>query len=157
MSESWENLLAQIIEKEKSILDEIYKCSKQKTDYIVKGNVEKISKIVSREQTLSLMLETSEKKRLDLLRKNRMAGKTLREICGIAVEEYKEVLESELESLTGAIQKVRQTNDLNAGLTKSRLEFYGKLRALYSQPVYGYGKKNSDNGSVGHSLIDRSV
>jgi len=45
---AWEGQLAQIIEKEISLLDEIYECSREKTSMLAKGDVEGISKIVDK-------------------------------------------------------------------------------------------------------------
>lgn len=154
---AWEGQLAQIIEKEISLLNEIYECSREKTSMLAKGDVEGISKIVDREQTLSLLMQTAEKKRLALLRENRAAGKTLRQICSEADGEYKDVLESQLETLTKAVEQLKKSNDLNNELTKSRLEFYGKLRSLYSQSAYGYTKEIEKNSPEGSGIIDRSV
>lgn len=154
---AWEGQLAQIIEKEISLLDEINGCAREKTDMLANGDVDGIDKIVSKEQTLSLLMQTAEKKRLALLRENRAERKTLRQICSEADSEYRDVLESQLETLTRAVEQLKRTNELNNELTKSRLEFYGKLRSLYSQSVYGYGKEAEKNTSEGSGIIDRSV
>lgn len=157
MAVSWENQLTQILEKERSLLDQICKCSKEKTGLLAKGDVDGISKIVSKEQTLSLLMQAAEKKRLSLIRENRLSGRTLREICALADSENKDILESQLQSLCNSIQELKKTNDFNNELTKTRLEFYGKLRALYSQSVYGYSKEVKAEVPHESGIIDRSV
>jgi hypothetical protein len=141
MAVLWEHELAQIMEKEEKLLDEIYKCSKEKSRLLASGDVDEIDKVVSREQTLAMQMQSAEKKRISFLRENRLSAKTLREICEMARSDYKEILQGNLETLCTKIKELKEINKLNNELTKSRLEFYGKLRALYSKSAFGYNKE----------------
>lgn len=153
----WEQNLSQLLEREEALLTELENCSEQKTGTLVKGDVDGLDKIVGKEQTLTLQLQAVEKQRQTLLKKNRMSGRKLRDICSAADEQYKEILASQLESLNEIIKKLKDKNEFNGDLTKSRLEFYGKMRAVIAKPVSGYDSKDSNGGYTGQRLIDKKV
>lgn len=154
---TWEQELAQLLEKEKMLFDNLENCSRQKTDILANGDVDGLNKMVNKEQPLSLQCQAAETKRFALLKKYGLSDKTLREICQMADSEYKSILETELESLCVITKKLKKRNTLNNELTKSRLEFYGKMRVLLTKPVYGYDGLASQKSHEGMSIIDRKV
>lgn len=154
---TWERELAYLLEKESTLLNSLEECSEQKTGMLANGDVDALSKAVSKEQTLSLRFQAMETQRAALLKKYHMENKTLRESCRFADKEYKDVLESELESLCVVAKKLKKTNAFNNELTKSRLEFYGKVRAAITKPVYGYDGAASQKSQGSSSLIDRKI
>lgn len=154
---NWEQNLSQLLKREEELLTELKNCSDQKTGVLVKGDVDGLDRIVNKEQTLTLRLQAAEKQRQMLLKKNGMSGKKLRDICSVADEQYKEILVSQLESLNEIIDKLKDKNEFNGELTKSRLEFYGKMRALISKPVSGYDSKDASAELANKRLIDKRI
>lgn len=154
---AWEHELVSLLEREKSLLEDLEKYSREKTDILATGDVDGLSKMVNKEQPLIMQLETFEDRREELMEKYGLCGKTLADICEIAATEYKNVLETKLEALREITNKIKKRNDLNNQLTKSRLEFYGKMRSLIAKPLYGYNGVVSQKSVDGVSLIDRKI
>ena len=154
---TFERELAQLLEKERLLLCSLEECSRQKTDILASGDVDELNKIVNKERPLSLQCQAAETQRLTFLKKYSLSGRTLREICSIADDEYINVLETELESLCVIVKKLKKRNTFNGELTKSRLEFYGKVKALITKPVYGYDGIISQNSQFDRSFIDRKI
>lgn len=154
---NWERELARLLDREKTLLKSIDEYSAKKTDILAKGDVDTLNKIVDNEQSVVLQLQAAETRREELLKNNNLGGKTLADICRIAGLEYKIVLETDLVSLRDITNKIKKRNTLNNKLTKSRLEFYGKMRAALTKPVYGYDGILSQKINDGMSLIDRKI
>jgi len=154
---TWEQELAQALEKEKALLASIEECSRQKTDVLVKGDVQSLNELISREQPLVLQFQTAELQRLEIMKKYRIGHMTLRDVAADANLAYKEVFISELAALTDITDKLKKRNDLNNELTRSRIEFYGKLRALFAKPMYGNNGMESKRSNSNVGFIDRKV
>ena len=154
---TWESELSQLLEREQALLEGISECESQKTDILAEGDVDSLNKMINREQPLSIQCQAAETRRLALMNKYKLSGKTFREICRLADEEYKNVLEAQHESLSKIANKLKTTNKLNNELTKTRLEFYGRVRSMISRPVYGYDGTVEKQGQGGRSLIDRKI
>jgi flagellar biosynthesis/type III secretory pathway chaperone len=150
---TFEGELATLLERENAILTDLAECAHSKTNMIAKGDVSGLTEMVNREQPLVMHLQSMETKRNALFRKYQFSGKTLREICTKADTEYKEILEARLETLSEAAEKLKERNSFNNELTKSRLEFYGKMRALLAKPVPGYDQEISHQ----RTLIDKTI
>jgi FlgN protein. len=150
---TFEGELANLLDRENAILADLEECARNKTERIAKGDVPGMTELLNREQPLMLHLQTMEAKRNALLRKYQFSGKTLREICGRADSEYKEILEARLETLSAIAEKLKDRNRFNSELTKSRLEFYGKMRALLAKPAHGYDQDITRQ----RTLIDKTI
>lgn len=153
----WERELSLILDDQTKLLAKLLKCESEKTDFLAKGDIDNINKIIEKEQELSLQCRNIEKHRENYLNNNNLNKKTLRELCAMSKPEYRDLFEQTLFSLTDVVKKLKKTNDLNCKLTKSRLEFYGKVRALVTKPVYGYDGAASHSTGVGKSIIDRKI
>lgn len=153
----WEQELVQSLEKEKELLISLEKCSRQKTGIITKGDIETLNVILGREQPLVLRLQAAESKRLDIMKKYNLGGATLSEVAKKAQGNYKEIFMAQLKTITGITEKLKRTNSLNSELTKSRLEFYGKLHAMVIKPLYGNDGTASQQPHKGIGLIDQKV
>jgi hypothetical protein len=154
---TWEQELAQALEKEKTLLASIEECSRKKTNMLVKGDIESLSELISREQPLVLQLKVAEVQRLAIMKKYRLEHMTLSQAAANANSIYKELFISELLTLKDITTKLKKRNDLNNQLTRSRIEFYGKLRALFAKPLYGNNGMTSQRANVNRSFIDRKV
>lgn len=154
---TWERELLRLLDSEKELLSTLCECAEEKTPMLVKGNVDGISRMINREQPLSLRCQAAEAERAALLEQNRLKGKTLRELCLVADNQYKGLLEMRFKELVAVVKRLRKRNELNSQLTRSRLEFYGKLRALVSRPAYGYDGLAQQYSRAGRGIIDRKV
>lgn len=154
---AWEPELKSLLEKERSLLESLEKSSSEKTDVLVKGDIDKLSEMINEEQPLVMQLEAYEKRRDELLKKNNLSGKTLAEICEVAESEYKDIFKTELKALREITEKIKKRNEINDGLTKSRLEFYGKIRSLMAKPGYDNDGTLSQKSDGAASLIDRKI
>lgn len=153
----FERELSKLLEKEQTVLENLDKVAGEKSSVLAGGDIDALAKLLDVEQPLAMQCQSIETKRIDLLRKNKMLGKTLREICVTADPEYKDVLQSELNHLTEVTRKLKEKNDINNELTKSRLEFYGKMRSVLTKPVYGYDKEPAVEVDTDMSIIDRKI
>jgi hypothetical protein len=154
---TWESELSQLLENERILLEGIADCESKKTQLLAKGDIENINKILNRERPLSIQCQTSETKRIALMTKYKLIGKTFHEVCHLADDKYKNLLEAQHEALRIIANKIKKTNTINSELTKSRLEFYGKIRLMVTKPIYGYDGTISQKSQGGRSLIDRKV
>jgi flagellar biosynthesis/type III secretory pathway chaperone len=154
---TWEQELAQALEKEKTLLASIEECSQKKTNMLVKGDIESLSELISREQPLVMQLKVAEVQRLAIMKKYRLEHMTLSQAAANANSTYKELFISELLALKAITTKLKKRNDLNNQLTRSRIEFYGKLRALFAKPLYGNNGMTSQRANANRSFIDRKV
>lgn len=153
----FERELTKLLDKECTLLSNLEKCASQKSDILAGGDIDALAKLLDKEQPMALQCKNIETKRIDLLRKNKKFGKTLREICAEADPDSKPMLQSQLDTLTEVTSKLKQKNDLNNELTKSRLEFYGKMRTVLTKPVYGYDKEPDSKAQPNLSIIDRKI
>lgn len=154
---SWEQELSKALKKEKDILSSLENYSQQKTDVLVKGDVEALGRITGKEQPLALEFQAAEDKRLEIMKKFSLEGITLSEAAARADERYKSELLGDLSTLTAITQKLKKKNSLNNELAKSRLEFYSRLRAVIEKPMYGKNGMAADGVAEGKGLIDRKA
>lgn len=154
---SWEQELSKALKKEKDILSSLENYSRQKTDVIVKGDAEALGRIVGKEQPLALEFRAAENTRIEIMKKASLEGASLSEAAARAGEEYKEELLESLSTLSAITQKLKKKNALNNELTKSRLEFYARLRAVIEKPMYGKNGMVANGSAGGKGLIDRKV
>lgn len=150
---TFEGELASLLERENAILSDLEQCAQAKTERIAKGDVAGMTELLNQEQPLVMHLQTMEAKRTALLKKYQLGGKTLSEICTSADYTYREILETRLEVLTSVAEKLKDRNRFNGELTKSRLEFYGKMRALVAKPAHGYDQEITRE----RTLIDKTI
>lgn len=153
----FENELIKILDKEYSILCELEDCATEKSSILAKGDIDALSKMITREQPLSMQCKVLEAKRINLLRKNNLSGKTLTDILDICSDDCESIFEEQLESLIDVIKSLKEKNSLNNDLTQSRLEFYGRMRSALTKPVYGYDKKSTEQDNSDLSMIDRKI
>lgn len=153
----FENELTKILEKEYSVLKTLDSCAKEKSEILANGDVDALSSMLAKEQPLAMQCKVLETKRTELLRKNKMFGKTLKEIMETSSPDYKVILKKQLDDLTNITKNLKEKNDLNNELTQSRLEFYGKMRSVLTKPAYGYNKKSGKQGETELSMIDRKI
>jgi hypothetical protein len=154
---TFEQELSLILDKENELLAGLEECSRQKTDVLVKGNIDALRLILGREQPLAIQIKAAEENRLEMMRKHRIENITLSEAAAKAEGPYRQVLLSQLYALSEITRKIKKRNKLNNELTRSRIEFYGKLRSVFSKPMYGRNGLTMDASKNSIAMIDRKV
>jgi flagellar biosynthesis/type III secretory pathway chaperone len=152
---AWEQQLSEILEREDSILSRISNEARLKTDALKNGDIVRLDSIVNREQPLALQLQAAEQKRRSLLEDNGLSSQTLSELSERAVPGYKDKLKNQLKSMLQASLRLKRINDLNAELTRTRLEFYNYLRGPGEAEYENNGKVKEVTAA--NALIDRKA
>lgn len=154
----WEEPLAGILEEERSLLRRLEELAERKTTALKAGDIPEIDRIVRLEQPLTLEMQAAESKRLALLCRYRLEGKSLRDLVKLAADGGDEKLaglSGPLETVSG---RVRHANELNAELTRIRLEYSNRfLRSA----VGGRQTYDSRGAADGHAkstvLMDQKI
>ena len=126
--------LIQILETEVGIYKDFKEIEEGKTAVIVEGDIEKLDEILNTEQMMHMKLQSIEKKRIEAMRVLGLAGKTLVDVIGLANGPDKEKLSEILDDLNNYIDALRQINDHNTKLVKSRLEIIASVTKLFKEP-----------------------
>lgn len=154
--ETWADGLAALLGKEQELIDKLIGKANEKKEAIRSGNVRRLDEIVSGEKMLAEQLGDAEGKRLDLMKKHNLGGRSLGELAEQAGGETARRLTALLESMGASAAELRRLSGLNAELAKIRLDYYALAgRAAGSGALYnGQGKAG---GGSGRGLIDRVI
>lgn len=132
----WVAELTAAIEKENEILDTLAELAESKTGALKAGDTVQIDSVVNREQPLVRQLDDLEVDRLRLLKNKGMQSMPLSQLAELAGEQAKPELLSYLDKMTTSAKRLKEANETNSIITRSRLEFYEFLSGA------GAGKKN---------------
>jgi len=167
--------LIQTLETEVGIYKDFKELEESKTAVIIEGDIEKLDEILNTEHMLRMKLQDVEKKRIETMRSLGLAGKTLVDVIEIASGKDKEKLSEILNDLNDYIDALRQINDHNTKLVKSRLEIIASVTKLFKEPkaanpqtpgvkiagsekIYGKNAKVLDHpGEYGTSVINKKI
>ena len=167
--------LIQTLETEVGIYKDFKELEEGKTAVIVEGDIEKLDEILNTEHMIHMKLQGVEKKRIETMRSLDLAGKTLVDVIEIASGKDKEKLSGILNDLNDYIDALRQINDHNTKLVKSRLEIIASVTKLFKEPkaahaqtagaksagsekIYGKNAKVLDQpGEYGTSVISKKI
>lgn len=142
--------LIKTLETEVDIYKNFTEIEGNKTVVIVNGDIEKLDEILNTEHMLHMKVQGMEKKRIEIMKSLNLDGKTLTDVIGLASGEEKEKLSEILEDLNVYTDSLRQINDYNVRLVKSRLDIISSVTQLYKDsggekdaaPVVGRNKKS---------------
>jgi len=126
--------LIQILDTEVGIYKDFKEIEEGKTAVIIEGDIEKLDEILNTEHMMHMKLQSIEKKRIETMRALGLAGKTLVDVIELANEQDKVKLDQILDDLNNYIDALRQINDHNTRLVKSRLEIIASVTKLFKEP-----------------------
>lgn len=156
--EKWEEPLAGILEEERNLLGQLGELAERKTTALKAGDIPEIDRIVRLEQPLALEMQAAESKRLDLLRRYHLEGKSIRDLEKLAADGGDEKLarlSGPLEAVSG---RVRHANTLNAELTRIRLEYSNRfLRAAVGSRQTYDSRGAADEHAKSTVLMDQKI
>ena len=139
-------MLIQSLEAEVDIYKKFEEIEEAKTSAIVSGDIEKLDEILNTEQMLHMKVQSLEKKRVEIMRNLNLDGKTLIYVIELAEGEEKEKLSEIFEELNFYIDSIKQINDYNTKLVKSRLEIISVVTEYLKEPA-SKSPKNINTGS----------
>lgn len=130
--------------------------SKEKTEVVKEGSVEKLQKILAKEHKLIRVLEQAEQKRQELVdewfTQNRIPMETDRTITNmleLTHEPEKENLEELTVSLTMVITELKQQEQLNQALIDQSMKFIQMSLSMINPTI--------ENMNYGHKVETKSV
>lgn len=133
----WEEQLAGVLEKELALVNLLAGYADTKTDILKSGIVSGLDRLVNEEQPIVLQMQALEETRIALLKGYGLSGKTLRELVEVSGAPLNTGLQNLYAELKAACDRLKKRNDLNAEITKSRVQFYNQLRNKLDKPMYG--------------------
>ena len=163
--------LVQTLETEVGIYKDFKEIEEGKTAIIIEGDIDKLDETLNTEHMMHMKLQGIEKKRIETMRNLGLAGKTLVDVIELAKGKDKEKLTQILEDLNFYIDALKQINDQNTRLVKSRLEIIssvskmfrepksaGKAKSAGSEKTYGKNAKVTDHsGEFETSVINKKI
>lgn len=156
--------LIEVLNKETDIYDDILKLSKNKTNVVVEGKVTELENIVKLEQTLVLKMGQLEGIREELIGKisAQLAIEpskiTLSELAKLLKADEAEGLKKVHTRLSGMLNELKTTNQLNTKLIKNSLDYIDFSLNLMTSTNVLTANNYSNSGTVGtagkRSLFD---
>lgn len=156
--------MIEILKKQLEIYQEILKISENKTDIIVKDEVEELQSMVSREEELVPQFISLERQRISLL-KEFSKSKGIKDILKIPeLVEYFPENKDELMRLRTEIldtaEKIKVKNEMNEKLIKNSLDYINFSVGLMTGTNRGtgtYGKQGETNKNEAKKFLDISL
>ena len=127
--------LIQSLEAEVDIYKKFEEIEETKTSAIVSGDIEKLDEILNTEQMLHMKVQSLEKKRVETMRNLNLDGKTLIYVIELAEGEEKEKLSEIYDELNFYIDSIKQINEYNTKLVKSRLDIISVVTEYLKEPA----------------------
>jgi flagellar biosynthesis/type III secretory pathway chaperone len=155
--------ILETLDRETRVYSSILKMSKDKTRLIVEGRVSELENIVKLEQTFLMQLGRLDNERSSLIEK--LAGEfgissselTISALQGKIDAAQADELHKCQTNMTGIIDELKGTNELNSRLIKNSLEFIDfSINLLTGTDNVGniYGSAGVSNTSKKRSLLD---
>jgi flagellar biosynthesis/type III secretory pathway chaperone len=119
---------------------------------------------------MHMKLQGIEKKRIETMRALGLAGKTLVDVIELAQGKEKEKLSEILDDLNFYIDELRQINDHNTKLVRSRLEIIETVTKMFREPkatdagigagnekIYGKNAKLTESPGEFDAVISKKI
>ncbi len=149
--------LMSILEKEKKILHRLKDITFEKTDILIKDQVDRLEEMTKEEEELIIQIAAAEEERLKLMDSWGLdINISITQVID-NIPEGGEELELLKEQLTGLLIDIHARNALNNDLIMENLQWLdfnmNLISNVQSPPTYGKGKQRQSN----NSLFDRKV
>lgn len=149
--------LMSILEKEKKILHRLKDITFEKTDILIKDQVDRLEEMTKEEEELIIQIAAAEEERLKLMDSWGLdINISITQVID-NIPEGGEELELLKEQLTGLLIDIHARNALNNDLIMENLQWLdfnmNLISNVQSPPTYGKGNQNQSN----NSLFDRKV
>jgi len=150
--------LIKILEDEAAIYKRFAEVEDEKTAVIMEHNIEKLDAILSVEQKLHMKVQHIEKMRLAAIKNLGPAfeKKTLVEIIELSGGGQKESLTKLLDDLNDYISEIKELNEYNTALVKSKLEIIAAVNSIYFDAATG-AEANPKPGGRGKSGDEMAI
>jgi len=161
MREGLKKLLS-ILQEELMVYRKILSLAEEKTDVIIKGNVEELEKITEMEMGFISKIEEIDIKRQEELENLKLLGfnaENISDLLKFTEEEDSELLKKTRDEMVSVIERIRERNRLNSELIMQSLEFINYYINLMVNALYGptgiYGKNGISR--MESSILDTKV
>ena len=146
--------LIKALEIETEIYKKFAEIENEKTAVILEGNIEKLDGILNAEQELHMKVQNVEKMRIAVIKSFGLGleNKTLLDIIGLSENKQKKRLSELFEDLNDCIGRIKQINEHNTMLVKSRLEIISAVNGLYLDPKTGAKVKQAGGSPQGDNI-----
>ena len=149
--------LIQSLEDEVDIYKKFEEIEEAKTSAIVSGDIEKLDEILNTEQMLHMKVQSLEKKRMEIMRNLNLDGKTLIYVIDLAEGDEKEKLSEIYDELNFYIDSIKQINEYNTKLVKSRLDIISVVTEYLREPAYQTPQNMSDFTKITGKLYSKDA
>lgn len=147
-----------IIEKEVEILGELISSAKEKTEYLLSGNIQELDKLTKREENLANSLRTQERKREEALISRGLSKETTLLTIIEKTGENNPAFISLTEKLIESLRDLVILNERNKELLNDNLSWVEFNMNLISQREVSTGyNKDKEEKNTGNSLFDKKV
>ena len=138
--------LIKVLEAETEIYKSFAETENEKTGVIIEGDVEKLDAILILEQELYMKVQSIEKARMGVIKNLGLEKNTLVDVIALSGGSQKVRLAELFDELNNNISAIKQLNEYNTRLVKSRLEIISDMTRLYEYP--GAKKPGGSSGST---------
>lgn len=159
----WIDNLIKVFDYENKLYAQILEEAEEKTDAIVKGDVDTLQEITIKEQKiiseLSKLNDAREQIVAQIARKvgKRPGELTVSSLVNILPEDKARKLSSIRDNLKETIEKLKSKNDLNQKLLSNAVEYINFSLNLLTQPapqITQYGRKGLEKQIKGGNVLD---
>lgn len=115
--------IADILEEELAIYEELVEISRRLTDVIINGEIEELDEILNMQQTMIMSLGRLEEERAGAASELWRDDLVMTEIIEKAEGDLADRLEKLFEDLLDVVEEQKRLNDINSKLIKTNLEY----------------------------------
>lgn len=150
--------LIKTLESEAESYAELLKVEKDKTDILIKGDIERLDKLMNAEQALNMRVNGIEKKRINIMNELGMRDKTLKDVIADAKNDELKTrgrLFKIYKDLKECTDELKSINEYNSMLIKARLNVITDLTDFM---MSGSPEKKIKNGKIEkHNTYDKNA
>ncbi len=151
-------LLHEVLEEEKGLYEQLVEMAKEKQEYIVKNDLDKLNQTIAQEDGLLGQINEQEKKRKDVVEELTGEEKTFSEICRLAPADLTEKLRALRGELLLVLEELGEINSTNGRLIQDSMQINTMtLQALTSAGEDSTYSQEGDKKAPSRTLFDKKA
>jgi len=154
--------LVKIMDGDIDLYSQLLKLESEKTTALLESDIEKLGNFINEEQVITKKIANSEVRRQEFLKSAGLPGRTLSEVIAVADKTYAEKLNGQFVKLSSIVNNLKEVNDYNIRIVKSRISFIDDLtdklstssgRSVERNLTYGADAKVSKAAPPGYTTL----
>lgn len=122
--------LSLLLSRQTQIQQKLLEIENQKTVALTAGDIEKLDTLMRCEQPLIMQSGSLERRREALQKELGLNDATLSQIIEAYAADGADILKDGADELSGAVEMLKRTTRINAGILNARLSFIGQILSL---------------------------